>query len=196
MATAIVRAWYDQAPRVEAESGILSDDFVVDNYFWLHETQDQYIEWHKATGGGAIEAHVYGPPAVLRESDAALVSRCLSEIERVFPEVQGRRLYHVLQRNPRTHTLFGLGPRGRHLGTQTPWPGLYCCGDWVRHPAPALFLERACVTGIAAANAVLEARGLPPWPLLDYPRPEPLAAGIERLLRAGRRAMRKKSSST
>jgi len=25
----------------------------------------------------------------------------------------------------------GVGPAGRHLGIETPWPGLFACGDWV-----------------------------------------------------------------
>lgn len=193
MATVVARAWYDVEPAAarEAEGGMFSQDFVVDNYFWLHRIQDQYAAWHKATGGSAIEVHVYGPPAVLREPDGALLAQCVRDVEQAFPELHGRRLHAVLQRNDRTHTLFGLGPRGRHLGVETPWPGLYCCGDWVRDPVPALFLERACATGILAANAVLRAQGLAPWPLLDYPRPEALAAGLERLLRAGRRALRR-----
>ena len=79
----------------------------------------------------------------------------------------------------------------RHLGIRTPWPGLFCCGDWVRHPSPAFFLERACVTGIEAANAVLADLELPPWALLDYLPPEPLAGWIEQVMRGGRRFIRK-----
>jgi carotenoid phi-ring synthase / carotenoid chi-ring synthase len=98
----------------------------------------------------------------------------------------------VLQRNPASHTLFGIGPADRHLGTVTPWPGLFCCGDWVRHANPALFLERAAVTGIAAANAVLQRRGLPEWPLIAHPRPEPFVGWIEGLMRKGRRGRKER----
>ena len=62
----------------------------------------------------------------------------------------------------------------------------------MRHPSPAFFLERACVTGIEAANAVLTARSLPAWPLLDYLPPEPLAGWIEKVMKRGRHVMRKK----
>jgi isorenieratene synthase len=191
-ATAVARIWFDRAPDGGAESGMFNDAFVVDNFFWLHRIQEQYAAWHRATGGSAIEVHVYGPDEVLARPDTLLLAQMIADVQSAFPELRGRRIHQVLQRNAATHTLFGLGPRERHLGVATPWPGLACCGDWVRHPAPAFFLERACVTGIAAANAVLGARGLAPWPLLDYPPPEALAGALERLLRAGRRAMRRR----
>ncbi len=192
METAIVRLWFDRIPLHTSEAGIFSGDFTLDNYFWLDRIQEAYIRWRKASGGSAIEAHIYGPPQVLAEPDAVLISRSISDVQAAFPELRGHRIHQVLQRNQATHTLFGLGPPGRHLGIETPWPGLYCCGDWVRYPNPALFLERACVTGIAAANTVLQARGLPPWPLLEHPKPEPFVGLIERLIVSGRRARRKR----
>jgi isorenieratene synthase len=192
METAVVRLWFDRTPLHTSEAGIFSGDFTLDNYFWLDRIQETYIRWRKASGGSAIEAHIYGPPQVLAEPDAVLISRSISDVQAAFPELRGHRIFQVLQRNPATHTLFGLGPPGRHLGIETPWPGLFCCGDWVRYPNPALFLERACVTGIAAANSVLQARGLLPWPLLEHPRPEPFVGWIERLIVSGRQARRKR----
>jgi isorenieratene synthase len=191
MATAIVRLWFDRAPRPGSEAGILSGDFVPDNFFWLHRIQDPYIRWHRATGGSAIEIHIYGPPAVLRESDAVLLTRAIADVQSAFPELRGHQLHQELRRNEPTHTLMSLGPADRHLGIETPWPGLFCCGDWVRYPSPAFFMERACVTGIEAANAVLRSHDLSTWPLLDYAPPEPLVGFIERLMLRGRRAMRR-----
>ncbi len=189
--TAVVRLWFDRTPNPTSEAGIFSGDFILDNYFWLDRIQETYIRWRKACGGSAIEAHIYGPPQVLAEPDVVLLSRAISDVQTAFPELRGHRIHQMLQRNPATHTLFGLGSAEKHLGIETPWPGLFCCGDWVRYPNPALFLERACVTGIAAANSVLQARGMPPWPLLEHPKPEPFVGWIERMIVRGRRAKRK-----
>jgi isorenieratene synthase len=191
MATAVVRLWFDQAPQKGAEAGMFSGDFILDNFFWLHRIQDAYIRWHRATGGSAVEVHIYGPPGLLEEPDAVLLTRAIADVHSAFPTLRGHQIHHVLRRNQPTHTLFGLGSADRHLGTETPWPDLFCCGDWVRHPSPAFFMERACVTGIEAANALLRSRGLPGWPLLDPLPPEPLAALIERLMLLGRRALRR-----
>ncbi|MBN1657203.1 MAG: NAD(P)-binding protein, partial [Anaerolineae bacterium] len=45
MATAVVRIWFDRLPRPGAEAGILSGDFVPDNFFWLHRIHDDYVRW-------------------------------------------------------------------------------------------------------------------------------------------------------
>ncbi len=185
-ANAIVRVWFDRPPDPGAEAGIFSGDFILDNYFWLDRIQDQYIEWHRASGGSAIEAHIYGPPELLEENDSLLLARAIGDIQSAFPELRGHRIHQTIQRNPTSHTLFGVGPSEFHIGVRSPWPELYFCGDWVRHAAPCLFLERACLTGIIAANEILSQRGLEPWPLLSYLPPEPFVGWIEKVMTEGR----------
>jgi isorenieratene synthase len=183
---AIIRVWFDREPHPGPEAGIFSGGFILDNYFWLDQILEEYIRWRRASGGSAVEAHIYGPPDLLAESDALLLSRSINDIQAAFPELRGHRIHQVIQRNPPTHTLFTVLSPERHLGIRTPWTGLYCCGDWVRHPAPCLFLERAVLTGIEAANAILADSDLPGWPLLDYSPPEPFAGWIEKLMVRGR----------
>ncbi|GAB4577553.1 MAG: hypothetical protein Fur0022_02840 [Anaerolineales bacterium] len=186
MASAVIRIWFDRIPNPTSEAGMFSGDFVLHNYFWLHRLQDQYRAWHRATGGSCIEAHMYGPQILLNEPDATLLARAIADVQTVFPELRGHRLHQTIQRNEATHTLFGLGGADKHLGVRTPWPGLYCAGDWVRHPAPAFFLERAALTGLESANALLTDLGLAPFSLRPYPAPEPLAGLIQTLMQRGR----------
>jgi isorenieratene synthase len=190
--TAILRFWYDTQPKSNVEAGILTGDVIVDNYFWLHRLQDQYARWSKATGGSAIEVHIYGPPDLLEKPEAVLLARAANDVQNAFPELRGHLIHQHLQHNAPLHTLFGLGRAEQHLTTTTPWPEVYCCGDWVRRPEPAFFMERACLTGIAAANAVLQTRGLQPWATLDYPKPEAFAGWLEKLMHRGRRILRKR----
>ena len=190
--TAIVRLWYEVQPKSKVEAGIITGEVIVDNYFWLNRLQDQYARWSKATGGSAIEVHIYGPPELLEKPDAVLLARAANDVQSAFPELRGHLIHQHLQRNAPLHTLFGLGRAEQHLSTVTPWPEVYCCGDWVRRPEPAFFIERACLTGIAAANAVLQSRGLQPWTLLDYPKPEPFAGWLEKLMHRGRRILGKR----
>jgi carotenoid phi-ring synthase / carotenoid chi-ring synthase len=135
---------------------------------------------------------VYGPPEVLAQPDAILLTRAIQDVQQAWPELQGHRIGQHLQRNPEAHTLPAVGPKEKYLGIETPWNNLFCAGDWVRHPAPAFFLERACLTGIEAANAVLRSRDLPPWTLVEYLQPEPFVAWIEKLMMAGRKKRRRK----
>ena len=189
---AVIRFWFDKTPRKHPEAGIFSGDFIMHNFFWLDKIYEPYREWHDKTGGSCIEVHVYGPADVLRRSDAILLTSVLTDFYRAFPELKGHLIKPHIQRNAATHTLPALGARGTHLGIETPWENLFCAGDWVRHETPAFFLERACVTGMEAANCILRARGLDEFDLQSFPPPEPLAAWIESLMMRGRKKRRMK----
>jgi carotenoid phi-ring synthase / carotenoid chi-ring synthase len=189
---AVIRLWFSTKPRRTGEAGIFSGEFIGHNFFWLNRIYNQYRRWGRETGGSAIEIHIYGPPEVLARPDAVLIAQILQEVMSVWPELRGARLGQHLQRNNETHTLPAVGPAETHLGTVTPWPGLFCAGDWVRHPSPSFFLERAAVTGIAAANEVLKLRQKPEWALVEVLPSEPFAAWIEKLMRQGRRRIRQK----
>ena len=182
-ASAVIRIWFDRLPYPGAEAGMFSGTSALDNFFWLHRIYTDYIRWGRETGGSAIESHIYGPPELLAQPDAALLARAIAGVTRAWPELRGHVVHSMLTRNDATHTLLHAGRPEEHLGVGTPWPNLVCCGDWVRDAHPAMFMERACVTGIKAANAVLGKQGLDPWPLLAVPRPEPLAWAVELAMR-------------
>jgi carotenoid phi-ring synthase / carotenoid chi-ring synthase len=196
VATAVVRLWYDRQPHARvSESGMFSGQFIVHNFFWLHQLQDAYREWSEATGGAAVEMHIYGPPDLLAQPDAALLAQAISDANRAFPELRDRRLYAQLQRNPPTHTLFALGAAEQNIPIKTAQSGLYVCGDWVYDPIPPLYLERAAATGMIAANHILRSHGREPFPLLPYPQPEPFAGWLARRwggLRQWRKTARRK----
>jgi isorenieratene synthase len=119
-----------------------------------------------------------------------LLAKGVLDLQRVWPDLKGSLLHQSIRRNPATHSLFTVGQTERHLGTETAWNNITACGDWVRFPHSSLFMERACVTGIAAANRVLDSLGLAPFPIQEADRPELLARGIERLLKWVRRRAR------
>jgi isorenieratene synthase len=168
LSNAVIRLWFDTKPKKSAEAGIFTGDFIIHNYFWLDRIYNSFRRWSRETNGSALEVHVYGPPETLAQPDAILLTQAIKDVEQVFPELKGHRMGQHLQRNPETHTLPAMGPKEKYLGIETPWESLFCAGDWVRHPASSFFLERACMTGIEAANAVLTARGLQKWTLVDY----------------------------
>jgi len=194
LSNAVVRLWFDKIPHREAEAGIFSGDFTLHNYFWLDRIYNPFRRWGRETGGSVIEAHIYGPPEVLTQPEAVLLAQAVVDVQQAWPELRGHLIKQHLQLNPEIHTLPSVGPIDRHLGTTTPWQGLFCAGDWVRHTSPAFFLERACVTGISAANAVLDAHALEPWKLIEYLPPEPFVGWIEKLMRRGRRRRRERQS--
>ena len=129
---------------------------------------------------------------VVSQPEGAILAQAVVDVQQAWPGLRGHIIRQHLQINPETHTLPAVGPADRHLGTVTPWEGLFCCGDWVRHSSPAFFLERACVTGIEAANHVLRSHEMQPWNLLPDLPPEPFVSWIEKQLLKGRRRVRKK----
>lgn len=191
LSTGIVRLWFATAPTNTTESGICSGDFTIDNFFWLHRFQQSVAAWNTATGGSLVEAHIYGPQELLDQPDATLLARAITDIYRAYPELRGQLIHSTFQRNAPTHTRFSIGANPRYLGVESPWTGISCCGDWLRYPHPALFLERACTTGIAAANRVLTALGHTSFPIHPASPPEAPAAALEHGLRWVRHRLRK-----
>jgi isorenieratene synthase len=196
LAHAVIRLWFDREPRKHPEAGIFSGDLIMHNFFWLDKIYESYQKWNAATGGSCIEVHVYGPDEVLRQKDAVLVTNVLTDFYRAFPELKGHLIKPHIQRNAATHTLPALGARGTHLGIETPWENFFCAGDWVWLQNPSFFLERACVTGIEAANQLLARRGREMFEIQNYPPPEPLAAWIEALMMRGRKSRRERRSAS
>jgi carotenoid phi-ring synthase / carotenoid chi-ring synthase len=185
-----VRLWFDRRPKPGPEGGMFSGKFVMHNFFWLERMYAPYRVWSKATGGSAVEVHIYGPQEKLDLPEALLLTETITDLYRTYPELRGHLIFQHLQWNAAVHTLPSLGERDRHPGIRTRWPNLFCAGDWVRDPLPAFFLERACATGIKAANEVLGVRGLEPWPLVDYLPPEPFVGWIEKTMVRGRKKIR------
>jgi hypothetical protein len=157
----------------------------VDNFFWLDRIQREYGAWSRATGGSVVEMHLYRPPAFFDQPEALILAQALRDLYRAFPEVHGHAVHQVLQRNAAVHTRLTVDRAERWLGVQTPWANLWACGDWVRGPWPALFIERACASGLAAANAVLRTAGREPFPQAAYDEPEWLAGRMHSTLDAG-----------
>lgn len=168
---ATIRLWFAGAPRDGTQGGMFTGDFVPDNFFWLHRLYPEFAEWHTATGGSAIEVHIYGPDAVLDQPDNNLLIVAVDEVQRAFPEVRGTFIYGTIRRNSRVHTQFRI-PTADSLYVPTPWPGIYACGDWIGHPTPSLWMERAAVTALSAANHVLADLERAPVPIIPPRKPE------------------------
>lgn len=189
--SAIVRLWYGQAPDPSRPYTGIFGAGAADNFFWLHRFMTPYMRWHEATGGGAIECHLYGDRCAeaLRSSADETLARAHQSIAKAWPEVGAPISGHVLH-NPPTHVAFSPGTMSR-LPPVRPGPrGLAFCGDWIACPEPVLYLERACLTGLRAARALGAELGVSPGRLpAIVPQPDvaPSVATLRRLLRASRR---------
>jgi isorenieratene synthase len=186
---ATVRLWFSAAPRPGTAGGMFTGDFLPDNFFWLHRLFDEFREWHSATGGSAIEMHLYANDDLLEnQSDNVLLIRCMDEVQRAFPEVRGHFLHGSVRRNSRVQTRFRV-PTADCLHLHTPWDNVLACGDWIAYDSPSFWMERSCTTALAAANEILITRGLEPYPIYQPPPPELLARGLQVLARGFRKTI-------
>jgi len=184
--TTTVRLWFGRDAGKGTTGGMFTGDFPFDNFFWLHKMQPEFKAWHDQTGGNAIELHLYGSPSQQDETDKIMLIRAVNELQRVFPELKGSYLHGAVRHNSKTHTQF-LVPTKDSLHVNTPWQNIYACGDWIGYPSPSLWMERACTTGIAAANEIIAAQRGDPFPLVAPPKPELVARGLQALIHGGRR---------
>jgi isorenieratene synthase len=183
-----IRLWFSRQPRPGASSGMMTGDFQIDNFFWLHQLYDEFHEWREQ-GGSAVEVHIYGPEKLVDQPDQNLLITALNELQLAFPELRGHFVYGVVRRNSRTHSVFRV-PTADSLHLVTPWTGITACGDWIGYDTPAFWMERAVTTGIAAANRVLVEAGQAPFPLIEPSPPEPLAHGLSKIVGVIRRGFR------
>ncbi|MBN1681074.1 MAG: FAD-dependent oxidoreductase [Anaerolineae bacterium] len=183
---ATARLWFDTVPRDGAPGGMFTGEFAIDNFFWLHRLHEEFFEWHRVTGGSAIEVHFYATDDVLDQSDQVLLIMAVDEVQRAFPRLRGHFVHGAIRRNGKTQTQF-LVPTKDSLFVETPWPQLYACGDWIGHPSPSLWMERSCITGMEAANHVLRAYQAQPFAIIPPREPEPLAQNMGRIVKIGRR---------
>ncbi|WP_434417891.1 FAD-dependent oxidoreductase [Nannocystis pusilla] len=158
----VVRLWLAGAPRPErAPSGLLVDS-LARNFFWLHRLQEPFGSWHARTGGGVLEAHLYGDLAVRVQDveDSAVAQRIAAMVRRLWPEVPDELVHAHVQRNPPTQVALRVGQMARLPGVTTALANVARCGDGIACGSPAMFLERACLTGVLAARAVAPSLGL------------------------------------
>jgi hypothetical protein len=183
-----VRLWFDTQPRAGSPGGMFTGDCFADNFFWMHRLHQEFLEWG-ASGGSTIEMHLYAPEKELNQIDQALISRAAVDVYRAFPTLRGHLVHATVRHNEAAQTRFRV-PTAETLHVETPWEGVYACGDWVGYPSPTMWMERSVVTGIAAANCVLERNGAQPFDIMPVPQPELLVRAIGAVLQVGRRLSR------
>jgi uncharacterized protein with NAD-binding domain and iron-sulfur cluster/nitrite reductase/ring-hydroxylating ferredoxin subunit len=152
------------APRWSGpDSGVFAASDVLDNFFVLHTFQREFRELPDLW----IECHIGDGASLAQLSEDDLFDRSLGVLDRYFPgEGLTARLDRAKSRVLR-HVdglpLFAPGDAARApTVSDARRPNLMFAGDWVRPDDPecdAMFMERAAVTGIEAANAILRLLG-------------------------------------
>ncbi|MDW8362101.1 MAG: FAD-dependent oxidoreductase [Myxococcales bacterium] len=150
----------------------------LDNVSLYERLEGESARWARRTGGSVVELHAYA----LDEgwSEPALRAELLAGLHAVYPESRSARIVEERWLVRDDCPAFEPGSQARRPGVRTPFDGLLLAGDHVRMPFPCALMERAVASGILAANALLEARGLPREPVRHVPVRGPLARLLHR----------------
>jgi isorenieratene synthase len=145
------------------DTGVFAADDLLDNFFALHTMQQEFA----AIDDLFLECHVGDCEHLSSLEDDDVYDLAMKVLDAYFPdEALGARLDRKRSRMLRHVDVFPLFAPGDHARTPTvsdaSRPNLMLAGDWVRTDDPenvSFFMERAAVTGIEAANAILRAEG-------------------------------------
>jgi isorenieratene synthase len=100
-----------------------------------------------------VELHAYA--LVEQADDQQLKDQLLTELHRVYPELEpaGIEAEEFLINND--CPLHGIDPWHQRLTVETPHPRIMLAGDGIRCDFPVALMERAATTGFLAANQLL-----------------------------------------
>lgn len=183
------------------DSGVFAADDLLDNFFALHTFQSEFAKIDDLI----LECHIGDSEQLASLDDEAIYSSALEVLDAYFPEERlAQRLDRQrsrLLRHDAVFSLFAPGDRARtpHV-SDVAHQKLLLAGDWVLPDDPdhrSFFMERAAVTGIEAANAVLRAAGMPDFQRAITTARRPIGprllgwplAALARAIRSMRRAL-------
>ncbi len=187
LGSVVARLWYEDAPNPDRAASGMMAGLGADCFFWLHRLYRPFRAWSDRTGGGVLEVHLYGD-RVAGDDDAKLAALA-ALVKRAWPEVRREPVHATIRRNPETQVALLRGTVASLPGVVTACANVMRCGDGISHPTPAMFLERACSTGLAAARALGSTLGLDRARLqspLGVPPPDRAVRTLRDLARAGR----------
>jgi len=116
----------------------------------------------KQAPGEVIEVHISYSERYKDQTKEELVNEVLKWILRLFPELQDENDDPILHtafsevRNYSSVPAFHLQHTPSISGEV---PGLYLCGDWIRWDSSIVYMEKAFVTGMAAAGEICRKEG-------------------------------------
>ncbi|GAA1831771.1 FAD-dependent oxidoreductase [Pseudonocardia ailaonensis] len=152
---AVSRLWLDRdvGPDRAVFSAVAGEP-TLDSVTIYSRLEGESARWAARTGGSVLELHSY---ACRTPADAT--ARMRAELAGLWPETASAQVRHVHERIEATAPAFPPGSAGTRPGVVTDAPGIRVAGDFVDCPYPSGLMERASMTGVLAANDILDACG-------------------------------------
>lgn len=158
---AVGRFWFDRDFAWEHSNfSSLSGYKLTDSITLYHRIQDQFIAWHKETGGSVVELHAYCYKEKDFPNQQVLLATFEEELYEIVPELKQATMLHRELVNQKNFSGYPPGSYAERPETSCDVPNLVFAGDWVKMPFPCGLMERAVSSGLLAANAILYQEGL------------------------------------
>lgn len=165
---AVLRVWLDRAARNDLPVFVITERYrLLDAISFVDRAEAESAAWVRRHGGSVVELHCYAVPDGLTADEVN--AQLLEELKKFCPELAGAQVVHEHAQLRRDFNAAHLGLNEQRPGTDTGVDGLYCAGDWVKLPFPAMLMEGAFASGMLAANRILAADGLREEPVESVP---------------------------
>jgi isorenieratene synthase len=165
---AVWRIWIDRDLRENIPVFVITEKMrALDSVTAFHRFERSTVDALAGRSEFVLELHSYAVADDLPDDEVK--QALLDDLVSYFPELRGLQIRHEAFQLRADFTAFHVGDFAGRPGTDVGTPGLYCAGDWVKLPFPAMLLEAACSSGYLAANAMLDVDGLRGEPIYSVP---------------------------
>lgn len=148
------RLWFDRRVKIPLSSNACFgfDAKTGWTFFDLNALQDEYRD----EPGTVVEADFYHANQLLPMNDDQIVARVHADLTTCVPEFRSATVIdRSIVRLPKAVTHFSPGSYTDLLPQTTPIANIYMSGDWIINRHGSWSQEKAYVTGLEAANAVI-----------------------------------------
>ncbi len=149
----VVRMWFPRGTELPGgmESALTPDAAFTDNLFCLNAFDGGYD-----AEGLVVEAQSYRVFEWLEKSDGEILERTLEDLRAFCPGLRGVPPAHfTVHRHRALFTRYAPGLAALRPGAGTGMEALWLAGDWTEAEHSVWMMERAVVSGLRAANAVM-----------------------------------------
>nr|ALQ56926.1 phytoene desaturase [Crocus ancyrensis] len=150
-----VKVWLDRKVEIPNASNVCSgfDDLTAWTFLDLNSIYDEY----EGAPTTVLEAEFYFAKQLLPLKDEQIVVKLMSYLSRCMKEFEEAKvLQQIVTRLPESATHFFPGSYKYMMRGSTSFPNLFLAGDWVVTRHGSWSKEKAYVTGLEAANRVVD----------------------------------------
>jgi isorenieratene synthase len=165
---AVTRLWLDRDVAADRPTfSAVSREPTLDSITVYSRLERPSAEWAARTGGSIVELHSYACTAP--DVDTA-TARMRAELAALWPETAEAQVVHLQQRMEATAPTWPPGGAGTRPSVTGDARGVRIAGDHVDTPFLTGLMERAAVTGVLAANDILDEVGAGPEEIRGIPQ--------------------------